>query len=48
MEKFLPWVTSLKYLGKSGQTISFRNILSYGMAFIAMNPTFTLFKINRI
>ncbi len=48
MEKDLPRITFLKRLGESSQTISFRDILSDSMAFITMNPTFALFKINGI
>lgn len=48
MEKGLPRIAALIRPGKRSQTISFRDILPDRMAFITMNPTFALFKINGI
>ena len=48
LKKGLPRIAAPMHLGESSQTISFRNILSDRMAFVAMNPTFTLFEINGI
>ena len=44
----LPGVATLMGSRESGQTISFRDILSDCMTFISMNSAFALFKINWI
>ena len=48
LEKSLPWVAFRMSCREGSQAISFRNVLSDGMAFIAMHPAFALFKINGI
>jgi len=48
MEKGLPRIAALMRHGESSQTIPFRDILPDSMAFITMNPTFALFKIDGI
>jgi hypothetical protein len=48
LEKSLPRVALLMSFRKSSQTIPFRNIFPDSMPFIAMNPTFALFKVNGI